>query len=982
MYALRLLGTVSLEGPDGPVEGRITERRPLACLAVLAVEGGTVTRDKLTGLLWEESSERRARHRLSDVLYLIRKALGEESLHTSGASVRLDARVVRSDVDTYLARISEDDLEGAASIYAGPLLDGFYVSGAPAFERWLDHWRRTLEQRQGAALETLGRESGARGDLTSAVFWWNQRVALEPANSRVCLRLIEALAEDGDRAGALEVGARHLSLLEEEFDLPPPPDVLAFLETLGARDGYAPRDEWRSLNRASRADRRSAARSLEPPSAPPSVGGPTSSKRRRRGRRLRSLGGPAVAVAAVAAGLIVSSSAVRPGDPAVARDGTTSARVLVLPFRVGGASASLSYLGEGMVDLLFSGVQAAAVSSVDPYPAITGWRAIPEPERALGREGPAATLARELNATHAVLGEIVGGGEEVILTARVLDVLGDSVAFRVRAAGPSDSVHALAGGLAGNILARLTGETPRLAAMLSGSRPTALRSYLEGRQAYRQGKFKRAVDHFEEALDADSTSIVAALALLEAGEWYGAASREQKTRAIDVVWRRRAKLGPGERAYVTVRAGPFLAEPLPWRRTLHAAEDAIVRIPDRPELWVDVSGIYINFGEMMGLEDVWSRSFQAVERGLELAPRNAPLLLNGFRGALVTGDRRRAAEYGRRYLETEWDLEAAEAVRWFTPGGAADARDRASDEILDVSGPALMRIPFWAVETGRDVPVVDLAVPRMLQSSTTPFDRYRNLLHWHYWALSLGRPGAAHDATESMLSSGVDQPDIRHTVDRLRVLASLYSAGDRRAALESLDRLSRRADAPVAGDAHERALQYAATCVVEQWRLWERDTGSVSESLRKLARADPELDEPGVATRARLCVTLLEAMRAHVRDAPDVETRLAALDSAMRTVPTLTGWSHGNLALARLRELRGDLEGALDVVWRRPRLYFTDVYVSRHLLEEGRLAALLGQKERATRAYEHYLALHYRAEPSLQGEVRWVRKALEGLERP
>lgn len=118
-----------------------------------------------------------------------------------------------------------------------------------------------------------------------------------------------------------------------------------------------------------------------------------------------------------------------------------------------------------------------------------------------------------------------------------------------------------------------------------------------------------------------------------------------------------------------------------------------------------------------------------------------------------------------------------------------------------------------------------------------------------------------------------------------------------------------------------------------------------------------------------------------MRDAPDVETRLAALDSAIRTIPTSSGWSHGNLALARLRELRGDLEGALDVVWRRPRLCFTDVYVSRHLLEEGRLAALLGQKG-TTRAYEHYLALHYRAEPSLEGEVRWVRKSLEGLERP
>ena len=39
MFTLRLLGSVSLQGPGGAVKGRISARQPLAVLAVLAAFG-------------------------------------------------------------------------------------------------------------------------------------------------------------------------------------------------------------------------------------------------------------------------------------------------------------------------------------------------------------------------------------------------------------------------------------------------------------------------------------------------------------------------------------------------------------------------------------------------------------------------------------------------------------------------------------------------------------------------------------------------------------------------------------------------------------------------------------------------------------------------------------------------------------------------------------------------------------------------------
>ncbi len=53
----------------------------------------------------------------------------------------------------------------------------------------------------------------------------------------------------------------------------------------------------------------------------------------------------------------------------------------------------------------------------------------------------------------------------------------------------------------------------------------------------------------------------------------------------------------------------------------------------------------------------------------------------------------------------------------------------------------------------------------------------------------------------------------------------------------------------------------------------------------------------------------------------------------------------------------------------------------KYLREEGRLAALTGDRDGAIRAYRHYLALRSEAEPALQPEVKRVREELDAVER-
>jgi hypothetical protein len=87
----------------------------------------------------------------------------------------------------------------------------------------------------------------------------------------------------------------------------------------------------------------------------------------------------------------------------------------------------------------------------------------------------------------------------------------------------------------------------------------------------------------------------------------------------------------------------------------------------------------------------------------------------------------------------------------------------------------------------------------------------------------------------------------------------------------------------------------------------------------------------------------------------------------------------GQMMLARLREMTGDTAGALRMMRNRPYHWNTTWFLAPRLREEGRLAALTGDREGAIRAYQHYLRLRAKAEPRLRPQVRQVREELARL---
>ncbi|MFL5537368.1 MAG: BTAD domain-containing putative transcriptional regulator [Longimicrobiaceae bacterium] len=231
-FTLQLLGSPTLRGRDGPVSGRAAHKRRIALLCILALaRGRPVGRERLIGLLWPEHTGDAARHNLSESLYVLRKELGE-GVAASGDEVRLDPAVVTSDVGEFEAALERGELEQAARVYGGPLLDGFYVADAPEFERWVEGERDRLGRAYARALEKLAEAAEAEGSALRAVDWWRALAVHDPYASRVALRLVRAYDAAGERAAALRYAGTHAALLREELGVDGDPELEALVERL------------------------------------------------------------------------------------------------------------------------------------------------------------------------------------------------------------------------------------------------------------------------------------------------------------------------------------------------------------------------------------------------------------------------------------------------------------------------------------------------------------------------------------------------------------------------------------------------------------------------------------------------------------------------------------------------------------------------------------------------------------------------------
>lgn len=232
-FRLHVFGSPLVEGRDGPVPGAPAQRKSLALLALLARSGrAAMSRDRVLAYLWPEADADRAGHRLTQLLYALRRDLGAEQLFLGTAELRLNPAVMATDLADFIDALECGEYETAVKLYQGPFLDGFFLDDAPEFERWAEGERAELARRLRDALEDLARSAQRREGSGAAIEWWRRLAATDPLNARVAVAYMTALAAAGDRAGALQHAHTHERLLREELDVPPEAAVLDAAERL------------------------------------------------------------------------------------------------------------------------------------------------------------------------------------------------------------------------------------------------------------------------------------------------------------------------------------------------------------------------------------------------------------------------------------------------------------------------------------------------------------------------------------------------------------------------------------------------------------------------------------------------------------------------------------------------------------------------------------------------------------------------------
>ncbi len=189
-----------------PVRGVLTQPKRLALLAYLAVARprGFHRRDTLLALLWPEQDRQHARASLRKALHGVRRTLGKEVVAGRGVE---DLAVVddtlRCDAVAFEAAVEAGQFAEAVRLYQGDFLRGFFVTGAPEFERWCEQERsrlRNLAYKAGLILAHIAlRDRRPR----EAVRWARWSYDLEPDDESALGDLMYMLSLVGNRAEAL-----------------------------------------------------------------------------------------------------------------------------------------------------------------------------------------------------------------------------------------------------------------------------------------------------------------------------------------------------------------------------------------------------------------------------------------------------------------------------------------------------------------------------------------------------------------------------------------------------------------------------------------------------------------------------------------------------------------------------------------------------------------------------------------------------------
>ncbi|NJD09326.1 MAG: hypothetical protein FIB01_02405, partial [Gemmatimonadetes bacterium] len=681
--------------------------------------------------------------------------------------------------------------------------------------------------------------------------------------------------------------------------------------------------------------------------------------------------GALVAIGAVVAGFFVVRG--RAGAP-----GLDANLIAVFPFRVTSRDTSLMELGQQLPDLLWARLTGEfGPRTTDPAYAIKQWEAKGGTTQTPLPEARQLQIAQAVGAGRLLVGSVTGTVARVRLTGSLVDARSGATRVVPRSVeGPYDSFPGLVDRLTNLLLAEEYGDAVHRLPELAGHPTAAVQAYLRGVLEYRRTPLSIGIasiqSWFARALELDSTLVLAALGLFEAGE--------NDVAAASYAWALQSELSPRDRALLHAMASsvPGVSANIAERL---ASFDSLAELAPQWAVAADEQSFNLqHWGPAVGMADWRERARAASRRAAALDPDNPRPVGGLFDLALTAGD---TAEARRQSIAlarvasgiTGWAVawtsrlrlalaaaDTALAARLWAEGEDSLAAHR--DSALSFLDP----LHGGLVLDGRGLRELD----RFFAFAGMPTPRAATFAR--IWARERGYYRQWQSLREARFREG-DPWYVRISrLDDARFFGAPEDSAVVAAAVSLEEDARLAADSVRAGAFWGWTRRWAISqCRSTLWRLEHGQTAGARQAQRELMQIhEPDILGRGQQSPARavVCAGLIGVLLAE-QEGGDARAAVLQLDSIIRPAPGgpegLTP-QQGNLALAALLARHGEPARALAAVrrgcpWDSWRVSYDSGLIVPCLRLEGRLAAQTGDKAGAVRAYEHYLALREDPEP-------------------
>jgi len=655
-------------------------------------------------------------------------------------------------------------------------------------------------------------------------------------------------------------------------------------------------------------------------------------------------------------------------------------KIAVAPFRVGGASADVHYLREGLGDLMTPQLQAIpGVSAPSMRVMLEQWRRAGGSTDADLADDGARKAAAGAGAGQLILGEIVGTAKHVTISAQLVRVSDGVSIAPARVEGPADSAAALAARLVGTLLSlREGGDLQRVRSVVSAN-PEAITPFLAGEQQYRRGKYADAARAFATAFERDTTFALAALRVGIANGWTLGATVPGPW--LDRAWEKRARLSGTDSLLLIAYVGPNYPRPSlerPFERELWTIGERA----NSADVWYVVGDHFYHRNLLSGDTTGPHRALDAFRKAEALDSSFVPALEHQSHLYSIFGDTasERAAWRRQRMLDSTGDFFFFTDAYFRSTSGTIDQAMQLRSQYKKAGVGALT---FAANMLASDAPttralddrrlVVGDAFMKASREAGAPLfsDPTLMLQEQAYW-INTGRPRSF---------TAAPGPDSALVVNMWNALAGTIWDGDSAVASRSAAELARWA--ATSTDTLYSLVRSSAHFALGLWALAHGDTATVERERAALRALRAPTQTPWLTIPPMIHEKILAAHLAVARKAPDARARLTELDSLLIDVPSNRNLvlNAGNLLVSHLWEALGDDQRALDAVERHHMHVGAGGFASARLRAKARLAERLGKRDEAIAALRQFVSIRDRAGAPYHPEVAQARARLAKLEQ-